>query len=186
MLPLGVNMKNNIKNKINQGDDRTKMLFLLGFSLLMLLHIMPVYAHCPLCTGAMVAGVTVARIYGVDDAVLGLWIGALIVSTALWFNRVVKRQYIPFQGLVLSVIAFLFTVIPMYYAGIFGGVYATIFGIDKMLFGMVAGGIALYIGIALSNEIKKLKGRTLFPFQTIAIVLLMLIVTSSIFLYATG
>ena len=50
------------------------------------------HAHCPLCTGAAVAGVELARVTGLDDSIVGILLGAVIVSSALWFNKWLKKK----------------------------------------------------------------------------------------------
>ena len=79
-----------------------------------------VSAHCPLCTGAAIAGVGVARFLGVDDSIAGLFIGAVIVSSALWFNKWLKKKKInfPLQEIAIVILSFLLFVIPFYGVGL--------------------------------------------------------------------
>ena len=54
-------------------------------------------AHCPLCTigaGALGAG---AIWLGVSSVVVALFIGAFAMSMGMWFARIIKKQYVPFQ-----------------------------------------------------------------------------------------
>lgn len=39
-----------------------------------------VFAFCPVCTIAVGAGVGIAEKFGVDDTIIGLWVGGLTVS----------------------------------------------------------------------------------------------------------
>ena len=73
-------------------------------------------AHCPLCTAAVGTGLITARLFGVNDIVSGIWVGAFIISIALWLDKALRRKYKPIlgQGVILSVIAFLSTVIPSF------------------------------------------------------------------------
>jgi len=52
-----------------------------------------------LCTAAVGTGLVTARYYGINDAAIGIWIGAFIISTALWTSNLLKRRgvKIPFQ-----------------------------------------------------------------------------------------
>jgi len=152
-----------------------------------------IHAHCPVCTAAVGAGIAVSRFYGVDDTIVGLWIGAFIISTALWFNRLLKKEYIKFQGIAIAVIAFLLTVIPFYYAGLITDFEMVrsmpehhsilglgVLGLDKLLIGAIVGSIMTYLIFYISSAIKKTKGRVLFPYQTIVFTLLSLTILSSI------
>lgn len=151
-------------------------------------------AMCPLCTAGAAIGLGIARYYGVDDIIIGLWLGALAVSTALWLSDVVKKRIkhsiIPFQEtlVVLAVIAS--TIVPFYLAGFFNGMPSmpsmvdTIFGINRVAFGTVIGGFVMFVGAPLSSFIKR-KRMKAFPFQTIILTLLLLIVLSAFFWYVT-
>ena len=50
-------------------------------------------AMCPLCTVAVTAGLGLSRFLGIDDAISGLWIGGIIVSTSYWFSEWLKKKY---------------------------------------------------------------------------------------------
>lgn len=142
-----------------------------------------VQAHCPLCTAAVGTGVMVTRFYGVDDTIAGVWIGALIISTALWLSRVLKEKYgkkVPLQSLSLSALAFLSTAVPFYLAGLIGNPDYTIFGMDKLLLGMLTGSVMTWLGTSISGKIRDIRNRV-FPFQTIAVTLISLVLTSTAF-----
>ncbi len=135
-------------------------------------------AHCPLCTAAVGSGVAITRFYGIDDTIVGIWIGAFIVSTVLWAAKKIKKEYIPFQNYVLVIVAFLLTVIPFYYAGLIGDLRYTIFGIDKLLLGMITGTLVTIVAFHIGDMIKK----RVIPFQKIVITLSLLVISSLIFL----
>lgn len=143
----------------------------------------PAYAHCPLCTAATGAGLIVAEKYGVDDAISGLWIGAFVISTALWFDRILKKKYnIPFQSTLISISSLALTVVPFYFAGMFSNP-VRVFGMDRLLFGIVTGSILSFAGTELSILIKNTRGKVLFSYQTIILVTGILTTTSIIFQY---
>ena len=140
-------------------------------------------AHCPLCTAAVGTGLITARLFGVNDIVSGIWVGAFIISIALWLDKALRRKYKPIlgQGVILSVIAFLSTVIPFYFAGLFntGGLFL---GVEKLLFGAIAGSIITYLGIFTSLKLKSAnENKVLFPFQTIVFVISFLTAASIFF-----
>ena len=136
------------------------------------------HAHCPLCTAAVGGGVAVTRFYGLDDIVMGIWVGAFVVSTALWMNKKIKRDYLPFQDLFISSIAMVVTALSFYFGGLLGDLRYMLFGVDKLLIGMVLGGTVTYLVPLLSEAIKKRRGRILFPFQTIILTLVSLLIIS--------
>ncbi len=155
-----------------------------------------VSAHCPLCTGAAVAGVGAARYFGVDDSIVGLMLGAFIISMALWFNKwlIKKKIKIPFQETLLVIVSFLLIVIPFYTAGIitnFDMVKSMpehhsilgmgIYGVDKLLFGIIIGCAAVWGGFSLSDKIKRKRGKVLWPYQGISFMLITLSILSLIF-----
>jgi hypothetical protein len=151
------------------------------FGLVFVASALPVSAHCPLCTGAVGAGVAVSRFYGVDDSIVGLWIGAFVISTALWFNRMLKKNYLPMQNVIVGLAALLLTVVPFYFAGLIGGLHAPqLFGIDRLLFGILLGSVLTYAAIFGSNAIKKRRGRVIIPYQTVLLTLATLSGTSTV------
>ena len=83
----------NKQEKRNRINSRTyKILGLLLIPLLSLIAVIPgVMAHCPLCTTATIIGVGVTRSFGLDDSIVGVFVGAMIVSSALWLNNALKK-----------------------------------------------------------------------------------------------
>ncbi len=151
--------------------------------LFLLLALLPqaAYAHCPLCTAATGGAVAAARFYGLDDTIVGIWIGAFAISTALWFDRMIKKEYVQFQRLIIILLSFTLTVVPFYLSGLMGAQASTIFGIDKMFFGALAGSMVSYFAFSMSKRIKSERKKRLFPFQSMAIAFLLLTLTSVIF-----
>ncbi|MDP2925122.1 MAG: hypothetical protein Q8N99_01995 [Nanoarchaeota archaeon] len=159
-----------------------------------------VLAHCPLCTAAAGVGIGVARLLGVDDSIVGLFLGALIVSMGLWFNNWLKKKdvKIPFQGFLIVFASFLLTIIPLYLIGIIRNFEIVrslpelsmlglgVFGIDKLLFGTLVGIIVIGSSFSLSDYIKKKNGKVLFPYQGISFMLMTLLILSEIFWIITG
>lgn len=154
-----------------------------------------VLAHCPLCTAAAGVGIGVARWLGVDDSIVGLFLGAFIVSMGLWFNNILKKikVNIPFQGFLIVFASFLLTIIPLYLTGIvrnFAIVKSLpelsmlglgVFGIDKLLLGTVIGIIAISSSFSLSDYIKKRNGKVLVPYQGILFMIATLFILSEVF-----
>lgn len=98
---------------------RVLLLSFLAFTLHLTLSVKTALAYCPVCTVAITGAVIAGRWYGVSDLVMGTLIGALMVSSALWFHRTLrkrndKKNYMPLQHVVL-VLLFLFLTILGYY-----------------------------------------------------------------------
>lgn len=146
-------------------------------------------AMCPLCTAGAAIGLSIARYYGADDTIIGLLLGALAISTAFWLNNVIKkriRHVIPLQEPLIIIAIIASTIVPFYYAGFFNGMKGmvdTIFGINRLAFGTVVGGIATYAAVPLSALIKKRTGH--IPFQGVIITFSLLIALSVFFWYLT-
>lgn len=128
-------------------------------------------AHCPLCTAAAGAAVAITRWYGVDDLVVGSFIGAFVISTGLWFNNILKRRnkgkdYLPFQSVILVLLSLISTIISFSLGGITTNSYF-IFGIDKLIMGTLLGSGMTWLAFWFSKFLRKNMGRTLIPFQSI-------------------
>jgi hypothetical protein len=154
-----------------------------------------VLAHCPLCTAAAGVGIGAARWLGVDDSIVGLFLGAFIVSMGLWFNNILKKRKvnIPFQGFLIVFASFLLTIIPLYLAGIINNLEIVkslpelsilglgVFGIDKLLFGTLVGVIFVGLSFSFSDYIKKRNGKVLFHYQGILFMIVTLFILSEVF-----
>ncbi len=145
-----------------------KSFFLIGILFSLLLTPSLVRAHCPLCTAAVGTGLITARAFGVDDSLVGVWIGAFIISTALWLNKfLVKRnKTFPFQKPVIIVVFFLITILPLYFSNLIN--FQLMFlGIDRLLFGTVLGCFLTLFSFHLSSKIRNSEKRPVIPFQSI-------------------
>ncbi len=163
---------------------------LLLLSLILLISIPLVYAHCPLCTMAVGTGVVAAKYYGLDTSIIGLLVGAFAVSIGLWIGLKLKKEYIKFQLSLIVLASFLLTIIPIIIGIKSDSIYlpimflgtAKVYWIDKLLFGSIIGGLLCLAGYWVHNYIKKSRGKVLFPYQGIAITLFLLLI-SSVVLY---
>lgn len=175
-----------------------KKIFLVLFLplLLSVLIIPSVMAHCPLCTAGAAAGIGFAKAYGVDDSISGLLIGALIASSGLWVNNILKKRKIniPLQAGLLITIMFLLFAVPFYYKGLITNFEMVrsmpehhsmlgmgIYGIDKLLFGMIVGTILLTVVFGISDHVKLKRGKRLFMFQGLVFMVIALAIFSLIF-----
>ena len=181
------NMRNKQEKKI-RNNRKYKILGLLLIPLLSIIAIMPsVMAHCPLCTAATIVGVGVTRSLGWDDSIVGVFVGAMIVSSALWVNNILKKKKIGGNAFLrigsITFATFVLTVLSFYYAGIFGlaNTYR-IFGMEKIIFGTISGAVVSFVAFFASNEMKKRnEGKVLFNYQTMALTFGALILNALLF-----
>ncbi len=167
--------------------------FILTVFLISLISVInPVLAHCPLCSAATGAAVAVTRWYGIDDLIVGTFIGGFMISTAAWFNNILKKKkrkdYIPFQYGILILSSIVLTVLTFYLAGLLGNTNPSfrIFGIDKILVGMLFGSVVSLVAFKLHGILKSNNGnKSYLPFQVIIVTIALLSFTSLIY-YLVG
>jgi hypothetical protein len=157
-------------------------LFSLPF--LAILPINFISAHCPLCTIGAGAAAGAAVWLGVSKVVVALFIGAFAMSMGLWFSRIVKKKYVPFQKTLIILVVFLTTLIPLMpffkaigplyipFIGAYGLTYAFNYSIASSLFGSL---IVLSSPFA-SRQISKFRDGKIVPFQGVMITLLSLLI----------
>ncbi len=112
----------------------------------------PVSAHCPLCVAGAVAGVSVTRWIGVDDSITGVWIAALLGAMSFWFSSWLypkishkfKSETLLFLKPFVYLIVFASTIWSFYRFNLVIRM-SQIFGLDKLTFGMLTGGILFYL-----------------------------------------
>jgi hypothetical protein len=126
---------------------------------------------CPVCTVGVGAGLEAARLLGVDDAITGVWAGALVLMLSLWTIKFLKRRGVENGLWYLAVLA-------SYYA-LLGGVYFlpgiefgadTLLGADKFLLGAILGTIAFYIAeYRLNISLRNNGGKSRYKFQKVIV-----------------
>lgn len=153
--------------------------------------IRPVFAHCPLCTIAAGSMVLVTRQLGVDDVVVGTFIGAFIVSTAFWTSNFIVKKFkkkLPFQEYLLSVAFVISTVASFYWGKLLGTMppFLYVFGLERLLFGIIAGSVISIAAFELHNVLRRANGnRNNIPFQGMLFPIAVLVIANIMF-YVTG
>jgi len=145
-------------------------------------------AICPICTVAVGAGVGFSRWLGIDDVITGLWIGGLTVSVIMWTIDWLGKKNILFkEGKILTVLMYYaIIVIPLYWTGIIGHPFNKMWGIDKLLLGIIFGSVSFFLGGIWYYQIKaKNGGHAYFPFQKVVMPVSPLIILSFIFYFLT-
>lgn len=156
---------------------------------------------CDLCTVGVVAGLAVSRYLGVDDSVVGVWVGAVVVALIAMTNAYLEKKNIrfKFRDTVIALSYVGFTGASLYLAGVvglprnvffkvspdFAGVVPAIVA-DKILVSSVIGGLVL-MGASKFYQFLKAKngGKAHFPFEKVFIPLASLAATSAAFYFVT-
>jgi len=138
---------------------------------------------CPICVVAVGAGLGLSRWLGVDDVISSLWIGALLVSlswwTVIWMRK--KGWNFKYIKIVIPALYYLLVLAPLYFTDIIGHPLNKIFGIDKILFGSIAGSIVFLLIVWLHNFLKtKNNGKSFFPYQKVVAPIFILLIISLI------
>lgn len=135
---------------------------------------------CQICTIAVGAGLGLSRYLGIDDAVSGIWAGALVISISFWLTDWLKKKNHKFP-IYLSVIFWTaFTYIPLWKVGILGHPFNVIWGIDKLIFGGVIGASVFLLAVYTDRKVRKIKGKQLIAFQKVIIPISFLAIASLI------
>jgi hypothetical protein len=130
----------------------------------------PVHAFCPVCTVAVAAGVGLSRYLGIDDLIIGLWIGALCVALIAWTVSWLKAKNKNFKGSLLAAAFFWYglIIVPLFFTGIMGHVLNKLWGIDKLLLGIAGGTVIFYLANMWYQSIKRKNGgHARFPMQKV-------------------
>ncbi len=158
------------------------------FPLSSLLFPWSAHAICPVCTVAVGMGVGLSRWLGIDDTLSGIWIGGLIVSLTLWTDDWLERKNFKISGRSFAVFAayVLLVVVPLYWLGIAGHPFNRLWGMDKLMLGMLFGGTAFALAALAYDALKRRNGgRAWFPFQKVVMPVGALAILSAAFYFIT-
>ncbi|MEK6933161.1 MAG: hypothetical protein AABW56_05220 [Nanoarchaeota archaeon] len=154
-----------------------------------LFFIQGVSAHCPLCTGAVIAGAVGAKYLGLDISIVGIFAGAFAISTGLWISRKLKT-YFKYQSALIIIASFLLivfpslafvkdvTYVPLFLFGNPGSLFNKVYFINKLLIGSVIGSLASLFAYYLHAHIKLRYGKVLIPYQGVILTVLILVLSS--------
>lgn len=144
-------------------------------------------AFCPVCTAVVCAGYGLSRWLGVDDTVSGVWIGAVILSSAFWFSNYLESKKISFPLRTVSLAFFSYIVVlaPMWAKGLIHPENC-LFGINKLIFGVTVGSL-IFLGSFLLDRIlrRRNNGKVFFYYQKVIIPVVLLSIGSVIFYFLT-
>jgi len=131
--------------------DVTLLLFLL-----MLALPAPAHAVCPICTLAVAGGLGLSRWLGIDDTITGIWIGGLIISSALWLADWIKRKSwkVPYPEVLSIILMILLVIPPLYWSDLIGLPGNTFWGVDKVILGTLIGSLLFMVGVWLDKYLR--------------------------------
>ena len=129
-------------------------------------------AFCPVCAVAAGAGVGIAREFGVDDYIVGLWLGGLTVALIGWCLDWMKSKkwHFAYDYFWITLAFYVLTIVPLYFMNILGRPMA-IFGswpIDKIILGTLTGSVLFWSAGEWYQELKKNNhNKAYFPYQKV-------------------
>jgi len=150
------------------------------------------HAQCAVCTLAIVGGLGISRFLGVDDMIVGVWLGAAIFGAAGYGGGLVAKrwpQFKPGKYLFMAVVIAI-AAVSLYFADGYVKPYdngircvttpcpSTSYRLTNLAQGMIIGVICLYLGLYLDKALRRLKndgGKPYFPFQKVVCPLVMII-----------
>ena len=105
---------------------------------------------CPVCTVGVVAGLGISRLLGIDDVVSAIWIGAFILSFSFITNDWIAGKWPKFNPkyyyFPMFVLMYLFVLIPLRLNGTIGIIGNSLWGVDKIVLGIIVGSLTLLLG----------------------------------------
>lgn len=171
-----------------------KKIILIIFSIIpVIFFALPAQAVCPVCTIAVGAGIGIAEEFGVDDVIIGLWVGGLTISLIFWTLDWLKRKKVKsgWSEPLVIIVYFLIVIAPLFFIKtngypIIGKELNKLWGVDKILLGIFLGGLLFFCGAKSYEYLKKKNnGRAYFPFQKVAMPIAPLAIASIIFYFIT-
>lgn len=143
------------------------------------------FAMCPVCTLAVGAGLGLSRWLGVDDTVSGVWVGGLILSSSLWLLNWLDKKYqfkskFKYFNIPVIVLIYLIVLGPLTWTNIIGHPFNKLWGVDKLVIGIIIGSFAFLFGASLDKKVRALRGKPLFNFQKVVFPVALLLISSLI------
>lgn len=147
-----------------------------------------VQAFCPVCTVAVAGGVGLSRYLGVDDTIAGVWIGGMTAAIIVWTLDWFKKKNIRFfaQKTITIGTYCALVIFPLWSGNIIGHPLNKIWGVDKLMLGIILGSTTFYFGGMFHFKMKEKNGdKVYFPFQKVVFSILPLLILSAIFYFIT-
>lgn len=157
----------------------------LGFGSLALLLPLRASAFCPLCMVATGTAIGFFRWLGVDDTIIGLWIGGFIISSSVFLDVYLAGKMnsrFKFQFPLVVFIFYLSTVALLYW-GRFLNPFNTVWGMYKVVLGLAVGSILTLLAPYVDKFLRKTNQGNKFISHQKMIVALGILASASLFFY---
>ncbi len=161
----------------------------LVFVWLLLIVTETVVAVCPLCTVALSAGIGLTQYFGIDDTISGIWIGGFTVSLVISLNHWLGKKKIVFPGsrALNVIICYALVLWPLGKNNLIGHALNKLWGIDKIVLGIIIGSFILIINELVYGKLKRRNGgHAYFPFQKVVSPIVSLSILSLLFYELTS
>jgi len=138
------------------------------------------FAVCPVCIVGIGAGLGLSRYLGIDDSIIGLWLGALVLSLYFWTIDWLDKKNIHFhyRKILILLTYYFFLFLPLYYTNILSQKLEFLIK-DKLFIGIILGSSIFYLSILFDKFLRtKNNNKAFFPFQRVVIPLSCLIISS--------
>ena len=168
------------------------MVLFFSIAFVFLLIIAEVHANpvaCAFCTVAIAGGLGISRMLGVDDMVIGVWVGAALLTLSQWTIYYFEKKNINNIFVkILSYIGWYSLIIPLYLGKNPNIIFNLnrVIGIDSFVFSIIIGTLVLLGSSKLYYFMKeKNGGKPHFPFEKVALPVCSLLIVSLIFYITT-
>lgn len=141
---------------------------------------------CAVCTIAVGASLEIARQFGVDDSVVGVWAGAFLALLGYWCIVWFDKKGWNFKGRDVLLIALSVAMIGFMYVSkmTYEPISILIFYIDPFLFSVIVGALALIYSSKFYQWMKARNGgHAHFPFEKVFVPVAALALISTWFYY---
>ena len=141
---------------------------------------------CAVCTIAVGASLEIARHFGVDDSVIGVWAGAFLALIGFWTIKWFDKKGWNFKGRDFWLIAISVAMIGFVYVSElhYEPQAILVFYLDPFLFSTILGALALIYASEFYQWMKRRNGgHAHFPFEKVAVPVLALTLLSLYFNY---
>lgn len=115
-------------------------------------------AFCPLCVVATGALTGLFRWFGVDDLIIGLWLGGFLFSTSIMVGKYLKLKIKKplIHPTAVAIALYGFTIALLYFDGILSVSYNQIFGLSRLIVGIIGGSLLLLLTPYLNRFLNKM------------------------------
>lgn len=168
-----------------------KIKYFLSSIALLLIKAIPAQAVCPVCIVAVGAGLGLSEYLGIDDSIAGLWIGGLLISISIWtINYFEKKQWLikykNWRDYIIFLLYYAMLIYPLYQQKFIGNPFNQLYGLDKLLLGIISGSLFFALSAHVYEIMKKRNnGHAHFPFEKVVMPIASLALLSIIFYFLT-